>query len=64
MGWFLFLSDSLRYPVEFPARAFDLAPGLFPLPGIHFRRCFRQTPAGAMHDGGGHGQVEPTAQFR
>jgi len=53
----LFLSDALRHPAEFPARAVDLAPRLFQLLAIHLRRRFRQTAAGAMHDGGRHLQI-------
>jgi len=53
----LFLSDSRRHPVEFAARAFDLAPRLFQLLAIHLRRRFPQTAAGAMHDGGRHLQI-------
>jgi hypothetical protein len=52
-----FLSDSLRHPVEFAARAFDLPPRLFQLLAIHLRRRFPQTAAGAMQDGGRHLQI-------
>jgi len=53
----LFLSDSRRHPVEFAARAFDLAPRLFQLLAIHLRRRFPQTAAGAMQNGNRHLQI-------
>ena len=37
---FLFLSDASRHPVQFPARAFDLALRLFLLPVVHLRQGF------------------------
>jgi hypothetical protein len=54
---FLFLSDSFRHPVEFPARAFDPALRLFLLPAVHLRQGFGEPPAGAMQDGNRHLQV-------
>src|SRR5712692_6289756 len=51
---FLFLSDSLRHPVEFPARAFDVALRLFLSRAIHLRQGFGEPPAGAMQDGNRH----------
>src|ERR1039457_6016299 len=54
MWSFPFLSDSRRHPVQFPARAFDLALRLFLLPAVHLRQGFGEPPAGAMQDGDGH----------
>jgi len=51
---FLFLSDSRRHPVEFPARAFDVALRLFLSRAIHLRQGFGEPPAGAMQDGNRH----------
>jgi hypothetical protein len=56
MFGFLLLSDSSRHPVEFAARAFNLALRLFLLRTSHLRQCFSQPPAGAMQDGNGHFQ--------
>jgi hypothetical protein len=54
---FLFLSDARRHPVQFPARAFDLALRLFLSRAIHFRQGFAEPPAGATQDGNRHFQV-------
>ena len=54
---FLFLSDSFRHPVQFPARAFDLALRLLPLCRIHLRQCFAESAAGAAHNGQRHLQI-------
>jgi hypothetical protein len=54
MGGFLFLSDARRHPVQFPARACDLALRLFLLPAIHLRQGFAEPPASAMQDGHRH----------
>src|SRR5947209_7624489 len=54
---FLFLSDSCHHPVEFSARAFDLAPRLCLSPAIHLRQGFGEPPAGATQDGNHHLQV-------
>jgi hypothetical protein len=51
---FPFLSDARRHPVQFPARAFDLALRLFLLAAIHLRQGFGEPPAGAMQDGHRH----------
>ena len=53
----LFLSDARRHPVQFPARAFDLALRLFLSRAIHFRQGFAEPPAGATQDGNRHFQV-------
>jgi len=53
----LFLSDSLRHPVEFAARAFHPALRLFLLPDVHLRQGFGKPPAGAMQDGNRHLQI-------
>src|SRR5450759_4986764 len=54
---FLFLFDSRRHPVEFPARVFDLALRLFLWRAIHFRQGLGEPPAGAMQDGKRHLQI-------
>ena len=54
---FLFLSDALRHPAEFPPRAVDLAPRLFLLWAIHFRQGFGEPPAGTTQDGNRHLQI-------
>jgi hypothetical protein len=54
---FLFLSHSRHHPVDFSARAFDLAPRLCLSPGIHLRQGFGEPPAGATQDGNRHLQV-------
>ena len=51
---FLFFSDARRHPLQFPARAFDLALRLFLLPAIHLRQGCGEPPAGAMQDGHRH----------
>src|SRR6266852_5675935 len=51
---FLFLSDSRRHTVQFPARAFDLTLRLLPPPLIHLRQRFGQPPAGATQNGQRH----------
>jgi hypothetical protein len=53
----LFLSDSRRHPVQFPARAFDLALCLFLTYAIHLRQGFGEPPAGATQDGNRHLQI-------
>ena len=54
---FLFLSDSRRHSVQFPARVFDLALRLFLLRASHLRQGFGEPPAGAMQDGNRHLQI-------
>src|ERR1017187_2097395 len=54
MWSFPFVSDSRPHPVQFPARAFDLALRLFLLPAVHLRQGFGEPPAGAKQDGAGH----------
>jgi hypothetical protein len=54
---FLFLFDSRRHPVEFPARVFELALRLFLLRAIHFRQRFGEPPAGTAQDGDRHLQI-------
>jgi hypothetical protein len=54
---FLFLSDSHHHPVEFPARAFDLALRSFLPRAIHLRQGFGEPLAGAMQDGNRRLQV-------
>jgi hypothetical protein len=53
----LFLSDSRRHPVQFPACAFDLVLRLFLAPAVHLRQSFGQPPAGATQDGNRYLQV-------
>jgi len=57
MFCFLLLSDSFRQPVEFPARAFDLAARVFPLLAIHLRQGFAEPLAGPMQNGNRHLQI-------
>jgi hypothetical protein len=57
MFGFLFLSDARRHPLQFPARAFDLALRLFLSRAIHLRQSFGEPPAGAMQNGHRHLQV-------
>jgi hypothetical protein len=54
---FLFLSDSRRHPLQFLARACDLALRLFLARAIHLRQGGRQAPAGATQNGHRHFQV-------
>src|SRR5450759_809743 len=54
---FLFLFDSRRYPVEFPACVFDLALRLFLLRVSHLRQGLGEPPAGTMQDGDRHIQI-------
>jgi len=54
---FLFLSDSRRHPLQFLARACDLALRLFLAPIIHLRQGCGEPPAGATQDGNRHLQV-------
>src|SRR5882724_2824631 len=54
MFGFLFLSDSRRHTVQFPARAFDLTLRLLLPPLIHFRQRFGQPPAGTTQNGQRH----------
>jgi len=51
------LSDSFRYPVEFPARTFDLALRLPLLRGVHLRQGFGELTVGAMQDRPRHLQI-------
>ena len=53
----LFLSDSFRHPVQFPARTFDLALRLFLLRASHLRQRFGEPPAGATQNGKRHLQI-------
>jgi hypothetical protein len=53
----LFLFDSRRHPVEFPARVFELALRLFLLRAGHLRQGFGEPPAGATQDGDSHIQI-------
>jgi hypothetical protein len=57
MFGFLFLSDARRHPLQFPARAFDLALRLFLSRAIHLRQGFGEPPAGAMQNRHRHLQV-------
>jgi len=57
MSDFLFLSDSFRQPVQFPARAFDRALRLLPLRSIHIRQGFGEPPAGTTQNGQRHLQI-------
>src|SRR5450756_1105309 len=54
---FLFLFDSRRHPVEFPARVFDLALRLFLLRVSHLRQGFGEPPAGTTQNGNRHLQI-------
>jgi hypothetical protein len=53
----LFLCDSRRHPLQFLARACDLALRLFLAQIIHLRQGFGEPPAGATQDGNRHLQV-------
>ena len=53
----LLLSDSLRHPVEFAARACDLAVRLFLARTVHLRQGFGEPPAGAMQEDHRHLQI-------
>jgi hypothetical protein len=57
MTGLLFLSDSVRHPVEFPARAFDPALRLLLLRGVHLWQSFGEPAAGAAQDGKRHLQI-------
>jgi hypothetical protein len=57
MFGFLFLSDSFRHPVQFPARVFHLALRLFLLRASHLREGFGEPPAGTTQDGNRHLQI-------
>jgi hypothetical protein len=57
MSAFLFLSDSFRHPVQFPARTFDLALRLLLLCGVHLRQSFVEPAAGATQNGKRHLQI-------
>jgi len=48
---FLFLSDSIRHPVEFAAHALDPALRLLLLCGIHLRQGFGEPVAGTPQNG-------------
>jgi hypothetical protein len=54
---FLFLSDSFRHPVQFPARAFDRALRLLLLCDVHFRQRLGEPPVGPMQNGERHFQI-------
>jgi hypothetical protein len=54
---FLFLSDSIRHPVEFAARTLDLALRLLLLCGIHLRQSFGEPAAGTPQNGKRHLQI-------
>jgi len=54
---FLFLSDSRRHPLQFLARAGDLALRLFLTQIIHLRQGFGEPSPGATQDGHRHFQV-------
>ena len=51
---FLFLSDSVRHPVQFAARTLDPALRLLLLRGVHLRQSFGQPAAGAPQNGKRH----------
>jgi hypothetical protein len=53
----LFLSDSFRHPVHFPARILQLALRLFLLRTGHLRQRFGKTPPGTTQDGERHIQI-------
>jgi len=57
MSAFLFLSDSFRHPVQFPARTFDLALRLLLLCGVHLRQSFGKLAAGATQNGKRHFEI-------
>jgi hypothetical protein len=54
---FLFLSDSRRHPLQFLARACDLALRLFLTEVVHLRQGRGESSAGAMQNGHRHFQV-------
>jgi hypothetical protein len=53
----LFLSDLLRHPVQFPARAFDRALRLLLLRDVHLSNGFGEPPASTTQDGQRHLQI-------
>jgi hypothetical protein len=57
MFLFRLLSHSFRHPVQFAARAFDLASDLLLLRAVHLRQDRRQPPAGAPQNGHRHLQI-------
>jgi hypothetical protein len=57
MSAFLFLSDSFRHPVQFPARTFDLALRLLLLCGVHLRQGFGKPATSATQNGERHLQI-------
>jgi len=57
MSVFLFLPDSFRHPVQFPARTFDLALRLLLLRSGHLRQGFGEPAAGATQNGKRHLQI-------
>jgi hypothetical protein len=57
MSAFLFLSDSFRHPVQFPARTFDLSLRLLLLCGVHLPQSFGEPAAGATQNGKRHLQI-------
>jgi hypothetical protein len=54
---FLFLSDSIRHPVQFAAHAFDPVLRLLLLCGIHLRQRFGEPAAGTPQNGKRHLQI-------
>jgi hypothetical protein len=54
---FLFLSDSFRHPVQFPARAFNRALRLPLLRNVHLRQRFSEPPVGPTQYGERHLQI-------
>jgi hypothetical protein len=54
---FLFLSDSRRHPLQFLARACDLALRLFLTAAVHLRQGCGESSAGATQNGHHHFQI-------
>ena len=62
---FLFLSDSFRHPIQFPARPFDRALRLLLFPhGVHLRQGLGKPAAGPAQNGQRHLQMSPLDLFR
>jgi hypothetical protein len=57
MSAFLFLSDSFRHPVQFPASTLNLALRLLLLCGVHLRQSFGKPAAGTTQNGKRHLQI-------
>jgi hypothetical protein len=57
MSAFLFLSDSFRHPVQFPAGTLDLSLRLLLLCGVHLRQSSGEPAAGTPQNGKGHFQI-------